>query len=154
MAPLILNLNARWKGVVYFTFRPLYLQERPPGPIKSGRGCCLGPTAPTEVLEDENIPSSFRDTKPRSRSPRIMTVMTRCCTKSFNNQKRLSSFFLPFLNEVFPNYLHQTSFLSEFLLNTGSGSRVPSIFLLDVDYCGTTREKTYLHAQGKRSNSL
>jgi hypothetical protein len=44
-----------------------------------------------------------------------------------------------------------TSLLSEFLLNTGSGSRVPSIFLLDVDYCGTAREKTYLHPREKEA---
>jgi hypothetical protein len=43
MAPLILNLNTRWKGVVYFPFRPLYLPERPPGPIKWGGGMLNGP---------------------------------------------------------------------------------------------------------------
>ena len=67
IAPLILNLSARWRWVFNVTSRELYPRERTPGTIWIGRW--MGPGAGLDVRERRKMSCTCRDAYPGPSSP-------------------------------------------------------------------------------------
>jgi hypothetical protein len=59
-APFILNLNTRWRCVINFTSRPLYLERKPIVTVEIG--CWVGLRDGLDVSERRKIPFTCRKT--------------------------------------------------------------------------------------------
>ena len=64
IAPLFLNLDARWRWVGNVTSRPFYSRQRPPFPFTLWLGCWVGPRGGLDDLEKREISSPCRDSNP------------------------------------------------------------------------------------------
>jgi hypothetical protein len=64
IAPLILNLNTRWRQAARFTTRPLYPQETSPAAPPIGK--CLNPRGSTDDSEKRKIPCLYGESKHHS----------------------------------------------------------------------------------------
>jgi hypothetical protein len=64
IAPHILDLRTRWRWVVSFTTRPIYLREKAPG--THWIGGWVGPRAVLDTVVKRKIPSPRRESNPRT----------------------------------------------------------------------------------------
>jgi hypothetical protein len=64
IAPPIIDLGTRHRGVVSFTLRPLYPKEKPPG--THWIGGCFGPRAALGAVVKRRILSPTRESNPRT----------------------------------------------------------------------------------------
>jgi hypothetical protein len=64
MAPRIHDLGTRWRWVVSFTPRPLYLRERGPG--THWIGGWVGPRAILDAVVKRKIPTPRRESNPKT----------------------------------------------------------------------------------------
>jgi hypothetical protein len=74
ITPHILNLGTRWRWVVIFTLRPLYLRGKNPGALWIGGW--VGPRAGLAVVMKRKI-MAFRDSNPGRPALNLVIILTR-----------------------------------------------------------------------------
>jgi hypothetical protein len=74
IAPLILNLNTRWRWVVNFTLRPLYPRRKNPG--THWIGSWVGLRVGLDAVANKGNPCTCRESNPGCSAHSLITVLT------------------------------------------------------------------------------